>query len=142
MNIKYIASQKNQFKKLRFAACLPESMLIKQCCQQIPHITALHFLCSSHSLYFTLFFKIYCIFSITISPPYIPLPTAITTLLSMSMIPFTILLNPSTRHTTPRAVSLLSLGLSILLVSSVCLLDSIDEWNHMVLVFLWLAYFT
>ena len=33
-------------------------------------------------------------------------------------------------------------SVSILLVSSVCSLDSICEWNHMVFVFLWLAYFT
>ena len=33
-------------------------------------------------------------------------------------------------------------SVSILLISSVCSLDPTNEWNHMVLVFLWLAYFT
>ena len=33
-------------------------------------------------------------------------------------------------------------SVSVLLVSSVCLLDSTHEWNHVVYVFLWLAYFT
>ena len=36
----------------------------------------------------------------------------------------------------------ISESVSLLLVSSVCSLDSTNEWNHMVFVFLWLAYFT
>ena len=44
---------------------------------------------------------------------------------------------------TPRAVCLLSIyePISVLLVSSVCSLDSAHEWNPLVLVFLCLAYF-
>ena len=57
--------------------------------------------------------------------------------------PFSLLLNPSTPYTQPHptAVSLLSIyeSVSLLLVSSVCSLDSTYEWNHMVFVFLWLA---
>ena len=43
----------------------------------------------------------------------------------------------------PTAVSLLSIyeSVSILLVSSFCSLDSTYEWNHVVLVFLWLKPF-
>ena len=50
-------------------------------------------------IYFFLFiflFNLYCIFSITIHSSYTPLPPAISTLLSMSMSPFSFLSNPST----------------------------------------------
>ena len=42
-----------------------------------------------------LFFKIYYTLSITIYPPYTSLPPAITTLLALSMSPFSFLLDPS-----------------------------------------------
>ena len=51
---------------------------------------------------------------------------------------------PYPKFPTPPSCHLLSIyeSISVLLVSSVCLLDSKYEWNHMVFVFLWLAYFT
>ena len=60
---------------------------------------------------------------------------------------FSLLLNtsiPNPQPPTPRAVSLLCSyeSVSILLVSSVCSLDSTYEWDRMVFDFLWLAYFT
>ena len=42
-----------------------------------------------------------------------------------------------------RQITMISLVcLSLLLISSVSSLDSTNEWNHTVFVFLWLAYFT
>ena len=72
---------------------------------------------------------------------------AITTLLSRfinSFSFFSFLLNPSTLLPWPRAVCLVSIydSVSILLVSSVCSLNYIYRFNHIVLVFLWLDSFT
>ena len=59
---------------------------------------------------------------------YLP-PPVITPLLSMSMSSFSFVLNPSTPYSLPIAVILLSIYecVSIMLVSSVCLLDSTHE---------------
>ena len=77
------------------------------------------------TLFYFILFCFYCIFSITfalypLSPPPPPFP-----LQSMSMRPFPFLLDPS----NPIADSLFSVyeSVSILLVSSVCSLDSIYE---------------
>ena len=92
---------------------------------------------------FNFVFYFYCVFPL----PFIlliplPLPT-ITTLLSMSLTSF-FLFAPSLYHLNPQSCHLLSVyePVSILLVSSVCSLDSTYEWNYKVFVFLWLAYFT
>ena len=45
-------------------------------------------------------------------------------------------------HPTPWATLIKANLVSILLVCSVCSLGSTYEWNHMVIVFVWLAYFT
>ena len=87
------------------------------------------------------FFYFLLYFPIIIYPHYNSLPTTISTLLSMYMSPFSFLLDPSPQL-PPRAVSLLSMSVSILLVSLFCSLDSTCEWNHMVFVFSWLVYFT
>ena len=60
-----------------------------------------------------------------------PCPPAIPTLLSMSVSPFSFLLNPSTRlPPSPTICHLLSIyeSVPIFLVSSVCSLDSTYEW--------------
>ena len=53
-------------------------------------------------------------------------------------------LSPSTAHHPPIAASLLSAygSVSILLIGPFCSLDSTYEWNDMIIVFLWIAYFT
>ena len=93
-----------------------------------------------------LFYIIYTFivfFHYCLSPLY-PCPTTIATLLSVftSLFPFCSI--PLFPNWHPRAVSLLSIyeSVSVFLVSSVYLLDSTYEWNHMVSVFFWLAYFT
>ena len=59
------------------------------------------------------------------------------------LFPFCWILPPSKLSPTHNSCHLALYGpVSILLVSSVCSLDSIYEWNHMLFVFLWLAYFT
>ena len=92
-------------------------------------------------IFFLKYKKFYCIFSLLFSLLILPISPTIAPLLSMSMGPFSYLLNPSP---APWAVILLSVyeSVSILLVSSVCSLDSTYEWNHMLLVFVWLDYFT
>ena len=85
-------------------------------------------------------------------PPPPPLPLVITTLLSMwDIYIYTFFLLNSfayfTQLPTPpfhwqMSVFYIYESVSILLVCLFCSLDSIYEWNHMVLVFLWLAYFT
>ena len=74
-------------------------------------------------------------------------PPAMSTLLSMSMSLFSFLLDHSTLWpppSNPWAVILLSIykSVCIFLAGSVCSLDFTYEWNHMIFVFLWLAYFT
>ena len=54
---------------------------------------------------------------------------------------FALFLCPLTYPPTPAVICSPSMSLSLLLVSSVCLLDFSYEWNHMVFAFLWLAYF-
>ena len=72
----------------------------------------------------------------TLPPPLTPSPST-ATLLSASMSSFSFflffLLDPSLPTALHRAVSLLSIyeSVSVLLVSSVCSLDSTNEWNHM-----------
>ena len=91
------------------------------------HFLGPFFLFLNNKLYF---------FYYHLSPLYLPSPT-ITTLLSMS-----IFLN-SLPSPFSGVVSLLSVyeSISILLVSTVCSLDSTYEWHYMVFVFLWLANF-
>ena len=96
--------------------------------------------------FFSNFFVFYLIFieffPITFSSPYTSLPPAVT-LLSMSMSPFSFLLNLSTPNPPP-AVTPLSIyeSVPIFLVCSVCSLESTHEWEHTVFVFLWRAYVT
>ena len=91
-----------------------------------------------------IFKKFYCIFfHYHLVPLY---PPEITTLLSMSWVLFPFCSIPSTPnhpHPAPTSCHLLSIyeSVFVLLVSSVCSLDSTYKWNHMVFVFLWLAYF-
>ena len=85
-----------------------------------------------------------CILSITMYPPLTPPPSNPHTVVCAHKSFFFLapLLHPLT-HLAP-ALSLLSFceSVSIFLVSSGCSLDFTCEWNHMVFVFLWLAYFT
>ena len=63
----------------------------------------------------------------------------------LSMSSFSVLMNPSTLQSLPStSCHLLSIceSPSVLLVSSVCSLDSTYQWNHRTFVFPWLAYFT
>ena len=73
-----------------------------------------------------------------------PKPLAIPTLLSMSWVLFHFTSIPPPPNHSPTSYHLLSIyeSIPIFIVSSVYSLDSIYEWNHMVFVFLWLAYFT
>ena len=104
-----------------------------------------YFLCFSCFIHFSCFFLFFIVFfSITIQSPYIPFPTP----QSPPYCPHPWVLFPfcSTPHAllSPRnSCHLLSIydSVSIVLVHSVCSLDSIEEWNYMVFVFLWLAYF-
>ena len=71
-------------------------------------------------------------------PPYSLLPPALTTRLSMSMTPFSFLLNPATPNfPPPLAAILLSTyeSVPIFLVSAVYSLDPTYECNHMVFAF-------
>ena len=94
---------------------------------------------------FLLFFKfnLYCIFYYHLVTIY-PKPLAIPTLLSMSWVLFHFTSIPPPPNHSPTSYHLLSIyeSIPIFIVSSVYSLDSIYEWNHMVFVFLWLAYFT
>ena len=91
-----------------------------------------------------LFFKfsLYYIFPLSFSPFISLLPPAINHCCSCpwALFPFHSI-PPPPNHPLPAAV-ICSLWVSVLIVSSVCSLDSTYEWNHMVFVFLWLAYFT
>ena len=111
-------------------------------------------------VYSSIIHHLYCVFTTPShvsfhhhSPPfthfYLPQshsPLVITIQLSVSM-RVVFFLNPITQSHNPSplvAVSLFSTyeSVSILFVSLFCSLDSTYEWNHMVFVFLWLAYFT
>ena len=77
-------------------------------------------------------FYLYCIFSMTILSPYTSLAPAITTMVPMLVSPFPFLLTPYTpkfRPSTQASCRLLSIYefVSVLLVSSVCSLDSTNE---------------
>ena len=98
-----------------------------------------------------IFFLILLYFSITILYPIPSSTSAHPTLQSPHCFPcswvlslFLFLLYPFNHPIPSRAVSLLSFyeSVAILLLSSVCSLHSTYERNHMVVVFLWLAYFT
>ena len=82
-------------------------------------------------------------FPLPFSPLMSPSPISHHIIVLVRLISF--LLNAST-HWTPHPTScqllLIYESVSVLLVSSICSLDSMYEWNHMVFVFLWLAYFT
>ena len=94
----------------------------------------------------------YCFFfPLPFTPPYIlfhfhpPLPNTVDHVqgLFFTFFLFCSILPPP-QSPQPIAVILLPIyeSVSILLVSSVCSLDSTHEWNYMVFAFLWLAYFT
>ena len=100
---------------------------------------AVQLLCVSCWDYFFLFTFLLYFFHYHLVPLY---PAAVTTLLSMSMCPFSFLLHPSTLYAPLAVICSPSESVSVLFVSLVCSLDSTCRWNHMVLVFLWLAYFT
>ena len=77
--------------------------------------------------------------------PLYPASPKIITLFFVSMSPFSFSAQClHSQHPSSRAVSLFSIyeSVSVLLVSSVCSLDTTYVWNQMVFVFLWLAYFT
>ena len=77
-------------------------------------------------LFFVFFILLY--FSVTIYPPYTPLPTTITTLFYVSMSPFSLLLKPSTPTSSHLSFyPALYESLSIFLVSSVCSLETTYE---------------
>ena len=96
------------------------------------------------NLFFFLKFNLYCIFSvIRLVPLYLPLPSNHHTVVHahesfflFAQLLYSLLSPLNLSSCSP------SMSLSIFLVSSVCSLDSTGEWNHMVFVFLWLAYFT
>ena len=83
-----------------------------------------------------------CFFSPLLDTTLITPPHTITTLLSLSTSPFCSIPPPPNRP--PTNCHLLSIyeSVPIFLVSSVCSLDPTYEWDHMVFVSVWLAYFT
>ena len=94
----------------------------------------------SYYLYFYLIFIIF--FPLPFSPLLVS-PPAITTLLSMSMSPFSFLFNPSTPLPPSSPTDwrpALHLWVCPYFLCSVCSLDSTYEWSHRVFVFLWLAF--
>ena len=123
---------------LVFPLYLFQCLYPKKCLSIVPVWS--YSLCSSFFIVF---------FPITIYPPYIlfhlhPLPSPLQLPIVVHAHEFFFFFARSffpQPHPHSRAISLLSESVSIFLVSSVCPLDSTYEWNHMVFVFLWLAYF-
>ena len=116
-------------------------------CQTCAHSTnnCLIFLFSSSCCWTNSFLLYYFYYHLVFLYPPPHHPPAITIPLSMTMDSFPFLFNPS-KPTFPLALAVLLLSIyesvSILLVSSVCSLDSTNEWNPMIFLFLWLAYVT
>ena len=81
-------------------------------------------------------------------PPSSPFPLVITRTLSVSMVFFFLILSPSSPSPTPlpsdscQSILSISVAVCILFICLICSLDSTYNWNHMVFVFLWVAYFT
>ena len=91
---------------------------------------------------FTLLF-IPLFFPITVIPPLTPSPCSLHTVVHDHGSFFLFTGSHPHQITPRRAVSLffISKSVSVLLLSSVCSLNSTCEWNDMVFVFLWLFYF-
>ena len=88
--------------------------------------------------------SLFCIFThFCLILLYPPLPLQSPYCCPWVLFPFCSFPPPSTLHLHLSCQPILYLWVCLyLLVSSDCSLDSTCEWNHMVFVFLWLAYFT